>query len=238
MTFLLVHGSWMSARCWKPAQAILEAHGHRTLAIDLPGHGANEVALADLSLDLYVNQVLDTAKSFGEPVVLVGHSMAGVVISQAAERSPGSFARLVYVAAYLPVNGQSLNDLAQSDADSLIGPNMRPAADWSTLDLEATERGNLFFQDCADVAQPYLDSWRAEPVAPLTVPLELGEAFASVPRSYLHTTRDRVVSPQLQRRMLAATPTPTVEFESGHLPMLVDPAKFVSVLLSMVGDRS
>ncbi|MFX8445378.1 hypothetical protein ABTL54_20690, partial [Acinetobacter baumannii] len=68
--------------------------------------------------------------------------MAGIVLSAAAETEPRLFRSLTYVAAYLVADGQSLNDLAQTDADSGVGPNIRPAADWSTLDLAEESRGS------------------------------------------------------------------------------------------------
>jgi hypothetical protein len=80
-----------------------------------------------------------------------------------------------------------------------------------------------------------LDELKAEPTAPQTTPLAVTESrFGSVARRYIKTLNDRVVSPSLQDRMLLATPTRTVTLETGHLPMLVDPASFVQALEALV----
>jgi len=230
MKYLLIHGAWMTKECWSPTVELLEGNGHEVRAIDLPGRGADSTS--PVTLDDYSDRVVSEAEAMGGDVNLVGHSMAGIVLSATAEKRPDLFCSLTYVAAYLVTSGQSLNDLAQTDADSGVGPNVRPAADWSTLDLAEESRAGLFFHDVpADVAAPFLAAWKAEPTAPQTTPLAVTESrFGSVARRYIKTLNDRVVSPSLQDRMLLATPTRTVTLETGHLPMLVDPASFVQTL--------
>jgi len=236
MNFILVHGSWLDSRCWAAVETALRRRGNTVQSVQLPGHGGSTTSRPEINLALYVETVLGAASQTSEPSVLVGHSMAGVVISQAAEQAPEQFSTLVYVAAYLPTSGQSLNDLAMSDADSRVGPNMVPAPDWSTLAIAEPARAELFFHDVEpSLSAAFLETWRAEPVAPLTVPLELSaDRFGKVPKLYIRTLKDRVVSPSLQERMLAATPVPSVELDCGHLPMLVMPDALVTTLLEGV----
>jgi pimeloyl-ACP methyl ester carboxylesterase len=230
--FLLVHGAWMDQRCWSQSANALRNQGHNVVTFDLAGHGADATSLADISLARYVEQTLRTAANMGSNVVLAGHSMGGIVISQAAEQEPERFSRLVYLAGYLPTSGQSLNDLAQSDADSRVGPNMRPASDWSTLDIAEEARVDLFFHDVDPVqAEAFLSTWKAEPVSPLGTPLTLtGERFGSVPRAYIRTMQDRVVSPALQKRMVQATPADVFEIPCGHAAMLSQPQQVANLL--------
>lgn len=229
--FVFVHGSWMNATCWTPVRSLLEAQGFQTVSVELPGHGADATSLSELTFASYTDAVLSALTS---PSVLVGHSMAGTVISQVAEYAPEQVHALVYVAAYLLQSGQTLNDLAQSDADSGVGPAMRPAPDWSTLDLDESSRAPLFFHDVDPaVAGPFLAQWRPEPVAPLGNPLELGKAYSDVSRWYVRTEMDRVVSPSLQSRMLAATPCEVRSLPTGHLPMLVQPKALAAILLEV-----
>jgi pimeloyl-ACP methyl ester carboxylesterase len=114
-TFVLVHGSWHGAWCWHRVVPELEALGHRVLAPDLPGHGDDATAPAQLTLKAYAECVATVICSATEPVVLVGHSFAGIVISQVAELVPERISRLVYLTAFLPANGQSLSRLATAD---------------------------------------------------------------------------------------------------------------------------
>ena len=234
--FLLVHGAWMDARCWNRVIELLQAAGHDAVAFDLAGHGLDATPLADITLDRYCEQTISEAEAVGDEVILVGHSMAGIVISQSAEKRPDLFKKSIYVAAYLPKSGQSLNDLAQTDADSHVGPAMRPAPDWSTLDLSEESRGEMFFHDVTeDDASVFLEGWKAEPVGPQATPLSLSEEkFGSVSRLYVSTANDRVVSPGLQTRMIQSTPTEVVTIETGHVPMLANPEALVAILQGAV----
>lgn len=231
---VLVHGAWMESSCWRLVQDRLESKGFKTVAKDLPGHGQDQTPLAELSLQAYVNQTIATAEGFGEPVTLVGHSMAGIVLTQAAEQRPDLFKELVYLAAYLPVDGQSLNDLAMTDADSSVGPNLRPATDWSTLDIAEEARKDLFFHDVdPGLASAFLANWKAEPTAAPSTAVQRTEAnFGRVPRRYIQTSLDRVVSPGLQARMLEATATPSVMVEAGHAAMLSKAEEVAEIVAS------
>ncbi|MBL8069351.1 MAG: alpha/beta hydrolase [Armatimonadetes bacterium] len=229
MRFIFVHGSWMNEKCWAPVRSLLEAQGCETVAVNLPGHGHDETPLSALTFASYTDAVRAALTS---PSVLVGHSMAGTVISQVAELAPKRIQSLIYVAAYLLKSGQTLNELAQSDADSGVGPAMRPAPDWSTLDLDEPSRSPLFFHDVDPlVAEPFLAQWRAEPVAPLGTPIQLGDAYAGVPRWYVRTELDRVISPSMQAQMLEATPCKQRSLPTGHLPMLAQPKALADILL-------
>src|ERR1035441_10945961 len=108
---LLVHGAFGGAWCWEPVMPGLRAAGHDVQALDLPGDGEDQTPLAQVTLDAYARRVCGALAS-GEPAVLVGHSMGGIVVTQAAARSPQHVAALIYVAAFLPADGQSLMDLA------------------------------------------------------------------------------------------------------------------------------
>jgi pimeloyl-ACP methyl ester carboxylesterase len=230
--FVLVHGAWLDKTCWDDVAEILTAKGHDVVAFDLVGHGADVTELPAITLEAYVAQAAAGASELGAPVNLVGHSMAGMVITAAAEAHPELWTRLIYVAAFLPASGQSLNDLAQTDADSQLGPNVRPAADWSTLDVAEEARHDLFFHDVSDdKSGPLLANWKAEPVAPQVAPIATtAERFGSVPRTYIHSEFDRVISPSLQARMVAATPSDEHSLATGHLPMLVNPVGLADLL--------
>ena len=86
------------------------AHGR---SIDLPGGGDDHTPVDDVTLASCAERVCDVLASRPEPPILVGHSMGGVVITQAAADCPDRVASLVFVAAFMPANGQSLLDLAQ-----------------------------------------------------------------------------------------------------------------------------
>jgi pimeloyl-ACP methyl ester carboxylesterase len=104
--FVLVHGAWLDKTCWDDVAQILTAKGHDVVAFDLVGHGADVAELPAITLEAYVAQAAAAASELGAPVNLVGHSMAGMVITAAAEAHPELWTRLIYVAASFlrPVN--------------------------------------------------------------------------------------------------------------------------------------
>ena len=108
---------------------MLEKHGHTVLAPDLPGHGKDKTPVADVTLQLYVDSVCKLLDAQREPVILVGHSMGGGIITQVAEERPERIKWLVYLAAALPRNGQSMFEEFQHDTESAALANFVVAPD-------------------------------------------------------------------------------------------------------------
>jgi pimeloyl-ACP methyl ester carboxylesterase len=98
-TFILVHGSWHGAWCWERVVPRLQTAGHTVIAVDLPGYGEDHTPVADITLQAYADKVLAAVDAADEPVVLVGWSMGGIVISTVAEQRHERIAHLVYLAA-------------------------------------------------------------------------------------------------------------------------------------------
>lgn len=188
-----------------------------------------------MSFAKYVESVQALVEAQPSPVVLVGHSMAGMVVAQVAERVPSKVKQLVLVAAYLPKNGQSLEELAKGDGASLVGQNMVFAPDWSTVTIKKEALAEALAADLPSDVQAFIvEGHVPEPLAPFQAKVTLGDAFASVPRSYVFTTSDRAVTPALQQQMVSAWPnTRTKSLSTGHLPFLAQPKAFVDALLEL-----
>jgi pimeloyl-ACP methyl ester carboxylesterase len=235
-SIVLVHGAWMGAWSWERVVPLLEAAGHEVRVVELPAHGDDASDPADASLDGYRDVVLSAMADAGQPVVLVAHSMGGMVISAAAQAEPQGVEALVYVAGYLPTDGQSLLDLAFMDPGSIVGAHLVDNGD-GTSSIETDAIGEVFCGDCsADDVTLLQDRHRPEPGAPLATPVALTEdAFGTVPRYYVRTTQDQAVSPVLQEQMLAATPVDAeASLDTAHSPMLTDPAGVAQAITGFV----
>ncbi|MBS2011392.1 MAG: alpha/beta fold hydrolase [Deltaproteobacteria bacterium] len=235
-TFVLVHGAFADARAFDAVRPLLEARGHRVVAADLPGHGSDATPARDVSFAKYVDAVQALVEAQPSPVVLVGHSMAGMVVAQVAERVPAKVRQLVFVAAYLPKSGQSLEELAKGDTASLVGQNMEFAADWSTVTIKREALAEALAADLPAEIQAFIVAGHVpEPLSPFQAKVTLTDAaFGAVPRSYVFTSADRAVTPALQERMVAAWPnTKTRSLRTGHLPFLAQPSAFVDALLEL-----
>jgi pimeloyl-ACP methyl ester carboxylesterase len=111
-TFILVHGAWQSDVTWDLLTPLLEKHGHRVITPILTGLGTDQKRLSpDITLTRHIEDVtLELSKSL-DPIILVGHSYAGMIISGVAERNPARVQHLVFLDGFVPENGQSVMDL-------------------------------------------------------------------------------------------------------------------------------
>ena len=91
--FVLVHGAFDGAWCWAHLADELRAAGHTVLAPDLPAAGQDPTPLSEVTLASATQRVVDCLRSLDAPAVLVGHSMGGVVITQAAAEVPEKLVR-------------------------------------------------------------------------------------------------------------------------------------------------
>lgn len=232
-TFVLVHGSWHGAWCWHRVVPELAALGHRVLAPDLPGHGDDATPIAQLSLKAYAESVAAVIRGATEAVVLVGHSFAGMVISQAAELIPERISRLVYLSAFLPTNGQSLSRLAAADAGNSVASSLHISADQQLASLDLARVGELLYPDCPDsdvaLARQRL---RAEPLLPFITPVAITAGRAgSIPCSYIECLNDIAIPLWFQRQMQAAMPCdPVHALPTGHSPFFAAPAELARLL--------
>jgi len=232
-TFLLVHGAWMGAWCWDKVILHLQNAGHKVVAQDLPSHGQDQTPIAEISLQAYTERIISLLDASAEPVVLVAHSVGGIVISQVAEARPDKIKSLVYLTAYLLPDGQSI--LSSSDSDSQIPTiiEIRQAEGVAALNAEGMPA--VFFDDCSqediDLALSHL---RPDSLAPLATPVAVTEAnFGRVPRFYIECLQDRVISPTKQREMYTGLPCQkVVSLNSSHSAFLSRPAELAEHLLA------
>jgi len=124
-TFVLVHGAWQSNGTWDLLTPLLQKHGHRVIAPVLSGLGTDQSRLSsDITLQQHVEDVSRELARLPDRVILVGHSYAGMIISGAAEANPTQVRQLVFLDAFIPENGQSVQDLLPPE----IGAHFRDIA--------------------------------------------------------------------------------------------------------------
>ena len=228
MDIALVHGSYHGAWCWDFLRPELERLGHRVITLDLP--------ISDPSLGAadYAKTVDDALEPDSEPMI-VGHSMAGLVIPLVAARRP--VRRLVFLAAFLPSPGRSAGEQRATEAiDGRIPPR---TAEWTDLGNDVWMVGpntatEIFFQD----APPAVARWATKRLRPQayrvlteTTPLTAWPAIES--RSIV-CRDDRAINPEWVR--LAARERlgiEAIEIGGGHSPFLTRPAELAGILNAM-----
>jgi pimeloyl-ACP methyl ester carboxylesterase len=236
--FLLVHGAFSNRGVWQRILPALTAAGVEIETLDLPAHTAADNANAGrTTMDDYVAHVVSLLDAALAPVILVGHSMGGMVVSAAAEARPQNVAALVYVCALLPESGISLLDYNGGDTESVLGQYLQidPERGVVQLPVEGKRAGLLNATTDATAAAIALDYTLAEPLAPFATPITLTkERFGAVRRFYVETTRDLAVGNALQKRMIAAQPCERVlSLDTDHMPMLSMPDALAAALLEL-----
>jgi pimeloyl-ACP methyl ester carboxylesterase len=220
--YVLVHGAFGGAWCWEPVIPALEAAGHTVVAIDLPGGGDDQTPVEEITLASCAERVCAV---LAQPSILVGYSMGGVVITQAASDHPENVESLVFVSAFMPANGQSLLDLTRlpEGAGDQIQANIVISGDPTVATLSDEATAVAVFNRCTPEQQAWaIPRRREQAVAPFATPVQVDDGvLARIPRSFVLTLDDNAFTTALQRRMIAEHPCASVvELDCDHAPYL------------------
>lgn len=229
-TIVLVHGAFADSSGWSQVASGLTRQGFSVLAFSNPLRGPS-----------YDGEALRLFLSTLEgPIVLVGHSYGGAVITNAATGNTDVEA-LVYVAAYAPDEGESVaatNALGGGHTDVTNHLVVRPYPNAPAGDgdayIDPAWFHRLFAQDLpAATARFMAMSQRPGALSALVQPS--GEpAWQEIPSWYMVAKQDRIIPPEAERAMAARAGATTVEVNSSHVPMMSHPAAVTSLILRAV----
>jgi pimeloyl-ACP methyl ester carboxylesterase len=229
MTFVLVHGGSFAASCWDFVLPHLDAPA---IAVDLPGRGTRPRPLADLSIADFVEAVVDEIESRDlHDVVLVGHSMAGITMPGVAGRIPQRLARLVFVACTVPADGERSVDTLDPDIRALAEQNAIRPEGGKMDDAMATA---MFCNDMDDEqTAATLSRMVPEAVHLVLAPVSLAGLRHDVPRTWIRTEHDLIVTPAKQDLFAARTGSTVIPVDAAHMAMISRPAALAGILNSV-----
>jgi pimeloyl-ACP methyl ester carboxylesterase len=231
-TFGLVHGAWHGAWCWELLSPELEKLGHRGVAVDLPYEDRNA------GLDDNAAVVVAALEDGGEDVILVGHSLGGISIPVVTAHRPVS--RLVFLGAFVPEPGRSLDETIRSDQGvfsegwaempRVVHPD--GSASW-----EADAAVAVLYHDCPeDMARWAASRLRRQVWTTTKEPCPL-ERWPDIPSSYILCTGDKLIAPDWSRRVARERlGVEAIELPGGHSPMLSRPRHLAEILTHLAGD--
>ena len=240
--FLLVHGAWHGAWCWREVLRALTAAGHRAHAVTLTGVGERAHLLhSGITLQTHIEDVAQAllAEELAG-AILVGHSYAGMLITALADRQPADLAHLVYLDAVVPAPGEAWGDThsaatraarlagARASRDFTIAP-----PDPAIFGLQGAQRDWVARRQTPHPAQPYSAVLQFDPRRVAAV----GRTFVSCLAPTLATIdpiRARVRSAEFWDGAWLPG-SRVVELQTGHDPMVSAPGALVALLQDIAG---
>jgi pimeloyl-ACP methyl ester carboxylesterase len=215
---VLVHGAFADGSSWAKVIPLLQAKGYNVVAVQNPLSSlADDVAATKRAIALQQG-----------PVLLVGHSWAGMVISVAG--NDPKVAGLVYISALVPLDGQNAADATNGYPAAPGGAQAKPdAAGWLSLSREGVDKDFVPELPAAERAVVYATQgpWNSKALAEKVT----NPAWASKPSWLIVDANDRMVPPQYERDTAKRIHATTTELTAGHVPMLSMPSQVAAVIV-------
>ena len=210
MNVVLVHGAWADGSSWSGVIEMLQARGHRAVAVQLP--------MTSLEADVESTRRAIVKAGAG---VVVGHSYGGFVISAAAIDSP-TVRTLVFVAAYVPTRGESIAAISHAAAEMPGGHAIIYGDDgWTSVDID--RYGAALGADLPAATQQLLAAVQGPThVSCLTTPAT-DTAWEPLPCHYVVSTEDKILDPALQFQFAHRAGARVTEVAGSHLALLSHP---------------
>jgi pimeloyl-ACP methyl ester carboxylesterase len=210
-TIVLVHGAFADASSWAKVILLLEGQGYTVIAVQNP--------LTSFASDVETTKrVLEAQQG---PVVVVGHSYGGAVITAAASGNPNVKA-LVYIAAAAPDAGEKVSELLGRFGPSSLGSALVPDAA-GFLYIDPAKFADVFAGDVTDRERRVMAVTQKPIFAPAFGASVDEPAWKSIPSWYLVATEDHAITPEVQRFMARRIGAKTTEVKSSHVPLISEP---------------
>jgi len=225
--FVVAHGAWSSGWAWRKMRPLMRAAGHEIFTPSYTGLGEREhLASRAVNLSLHITDLVNVLEFEDlRDAVLVGHSFGGLVATGVADRARDRVARIIYVDAFVPEDGQSLMDLVPSQARETMKNAARVAGDgWRVPP-----------RDMPPDTPPETRAWAMprrvpHPIAAFEEPVHLsGEALP--PRAYIYCRRtddDDRFGPFAARARREGWPY--AEIDATHNPHITAPLELCALL--------
>jgi pimeloyl-ACP methyl ester carboxylesterase len=222
-TIVLVHGAWADSSGWNESVKELQKKGYTALAVANPLRGLHTDAA-------YLSSVLD---NISDPIVLVGHSYGGMVLTNAAT-GHANVKALVYIAAFAPDQGEKQIDLIVKNPGSEIGPDtltVRPYPGGLDSYITPSVFRRVFAHDVAESTAAVMAATQRPFELSILEELSGPPAWETIPSWYLIATEDRAIPPATQRFMAERAGATIAEVRASHVPMNSRPSAVTDLIL-------
>ncbi|OUS11702.1 hypothetical protein A9Q89_08200 [Gammaproteobacteria bacterium 53_120_T64] len=240
---VLVHGAHLTGQSWAELSVPLRAAGYQVHAVNLPGRG-DGIAASEATLDAASRALCTQLAGAGSDhkVSFVAHSQGGAVVHHLLGLCPAiSIEKIIYVAAVAPLNGEKPFAMLSKADDEHYYRGVVYDETSGLMKIHSPPEflaafSSLTLNEGSAMAQTLLAAGVDEPAVMGDGVVVLDDAhFQGIKKYYIHTRRDLIISPLTQQRIvqtLGAVETATVD--SGHLPMLTQPAALADIVLGFL----
>jgi pimeloyl-ACP methyl ester carboxylesterase len=233
-SFLVAHGAWGAGYTWKKMHPLLRAGGHRLVTPSYTGLGEREhLAAPSNDLETHIQDVLGVIKYEDlRDIVLIGHSYGGMVATGVADRAADRIARLVYLDAFVPRDGEALFDLISPEAQAAMRDSVKAGDGWRV-------RANPIPPDTSEADTKWLAERRLpQSIRCFEMPLRLTHGETTLPRSYIYCTRISPADPfrRFAERARTETGWGYHEIDASHSPHVTAPEALAALLETIVRE--
>ncbi|GAB3915202.1 alpha/beta fold hydrolase [Larkinella knui] len=231
--FLFIHGGFHGAWCWNKLLPHLQPHARQVLTPDFAGSGKEHGELIQSLSRLVEKQA--------QPVILVGHSSGGMIITELAQRYPEKIQAMVYLAAFLLPENISPPEIMRQDKTSLLPQALQVDPDTHRVSVNPQMAKEVFYADCTDEVGAWaVAHLTSEPQVPQSTSSSSNEnsnqleVKSTPPRFYIETQLDRALSIDIQRQMYQRLPCQKIySMRTSHSPFLSQPEELTKILLAI-----
>lgn len=232
-TIVLAHGAWSSAWAWKKVRPLMAAAGHQFFTPSYTGLGERaHLANSSNDLETHIQDVLGVlACEDLRDVVLIGHSYGGMVATGVADRARERIARLIYLDAFVPKDGQALADLVPAEQRQRMRDSVKAGDGWRVSP-------NPSPPDTSPEDLAWINAHRVpQSLKCFEQPLGL-QAELTLPRTYIQCTRyaDKGPFGQFAARARSEAGWRLYELDASHSPNVTAPEALMALLQQVLAD--
>lgn len=232
-TYVLVHGAMHGEWCFEYLKLELKKYGHKVITFDLPGCGNDEEEIKNVNLNLYVkktiNKIIENTKE-DEKVILVGHSMGGITISQVSELLYEKIQCIIYICAFYVENNKCLIDYPQSKYIGKLKGNE------NYLFIKNNDFIEYALYNCCgdyNIIEYAKNNIKPQMIYPALERIFISnERHGKLEKFYIKTLKDRMILPEDQNKMIINyfKKENIIELNTDHSPFLSIPKQLANIL--------
>ena len=220
--FVLLHGAWHGPWCWHKVEPMLTSQGHKVICPTLP-------CQKHVGLSAYTQQVETIISNISQPIVLVAHSMSGLIACNLSNKALNKISRIIFIAAYATNENTSLIKII----DELSEPSIPEDCLETSGNIITTKPNikNIFYNTCSKLdADSSFNMLVPQSFKALSSVIKVKSELLRVDTSYIVCSNDKAISKASQETMANQIGAQTVKIGSCHSPFLSQPDKIAALI--------